>query len=170
MVSGRPLAPYQKVEGPLFGVRFEDSNVADGPLRDASATGYSRPRADLRPHPPVSPESTMMLYQHDKEWNALYLSLGEALSQFGREDAYGKGDFWLVDDDYGDTAHKVCVARRVFITPELIGALQRVLIQAPHWRVLLQIDEEVDGAPASSTGLTVRIDSVETSPKNGVSP
>ena len=103
----------------------------------------------------------MMPDQHDKEWSALYLSLGEALSQLGREDAYGKGDFWLVDDDYGDTTHKICVARRIFITPELIGALQLVLTQAPHWRVLLQVDEEVDGAPASSTGLIVRIDSVK---------
>lgn len=102
----------------------------------------------------------MMTNERDEEWKALYLSLGEVLSQFGREDPYGDGDYWLVDDDYGDTAHKVCVSRLAFLTPELIVAVQRALADLPHWRVLLQVDEQVNDAPASSTGVTVFSSSV----------
>lgn len=97
----------------------------------------------------------------DDEWWTLYRSLGAALSQFGEEDAFGNGDYWVVDDDYGGTSHKVCVSRLAFITPELIAAIQRLLSDMPHWRVLLQVDEEVNGSPASSTGLTVCFDRLE---------
>ena len=103
----------------------------------------------------------MMTKQHDEKWKDLYLSLGEVLSQFGREDPYGNGDYWLVDDDYGDTAHKVCVSRIAFLSPELIVAVQRALTDLPDWSVLLQIDEQSDGAPASSTGVTVFFGGVE---------
>ncbi|MET3442954.1 hypothetical protein ABIC94_003743 [Variovorax paradoxus] len=106
----------------------------------------------------------------DDEWQTLYRSLGATLSRFGEEDAYGKGDYWIVDDDYGDTSHKVCVSRLAFITPELVAAVQRSLSDVPHWRVLLQVDEEVNGLPASSTGLTVCFDSVEPHPSSRTRP
>ena len=84
-------------------------------------------KLSMKPHP------------RDDEWQTLYRSLGAALSQFGEEDAYGNGDYWVVDDDYGDTSHKVCVSRLAFITPELVAAVQRSQADMPHWRVLLQV-------------------------------
>jgi hypothetical protein len=46
--------------------------------------------------------------------------------------------------------------------------LQRfsALADMPHWRAPLQVDEEVNGSPASSTGLTVCFDSVEPHPSS----
>lgn len=99
--------------------------------------------------------------KRSEEWISLYSALCAALSHLGAEDAYGDGDYWIVDDDYGHQSHKVCISRLDFITPELIAAVQLTLKDLPHWEVLLQIDEEVNGSRASSTGLTVHHDRVE---------
>ena len=103
--------------------------------------------------------------QHDQEWQALYDALGAVLIQFGKEDAYGNGDYWIVDDSYGTPCHKVCISRLGFVTPHLISAIQRALQATPHWKVLLQIDETLDGVPGSSSGLTVHHDTVEPHPR-----
>lgn len=110
--------------------------------------------------------------QRSQEWSALYAALSDLLPRFGNEDPYGKGDYWLVDDDWGDVAHKICVARQALMTAKLVRTIQNQLLGMPHWRVLIQVDEEVHGAPASSTGITVFYDRIESSadPRNGVRP
>jgi hypothetical protein len=99
--------------------------------------------------------------QHSREWEALHSALSAVLSHFGKEDPYGNGDYWIVENDYGHPSHMVCVSQLAFITPELVSAVQQALKVAPHWVVLLQVDEEVNGGRAHSTGLTVRLDGVE---------
>ena len=42
-------------------------------------------------------------------WEALYERLHDALSEFGKNDADGDGDYWIVDDDWGGLHHKICV-------------------------------------------------------------
>lgn len=103
--------------------------------------------------------------QHDQEWQALYDALDAVLVKFGKEDVYGEGDYWIVDDSYGDPCHKVCISRLGFVTPDLVSAIQRALQATPHWKVLLQIDETLDGVPSSSSGLTVHHDTVEPHPR-----
>ena len=49
------------------------------------------------------------------------------LSTLGVENAYGDADYWLVDDDYGDTTHKICVHSKSILKPALITAIQRAL-------------------------------------------
>ncbi len=49
--------------------------------------------------------------QHDLEWQALYDALEAIFIQFGNEDPYCKGDYWIVDDSYGTPCHKVCISR-----------------------------------------------------------
>ena len=95
------------------------------------------------------------LEKRDHEWRELYAALSKALSSLGTENAYGEGDYWLVDDDYGDTAQKVCVHALSFLRPEVIAAIQAPLKRLPHWRVLVQVDVEVGGVPASSGGLVI---------------
>jgi hypothetical protein len=102
--------------------------------------------------------------QHEQEWQSLYGALEGVFIQFGKEDAYGEGDYWIVDDDYGEPSHKVCISRLGFVTPDLVAAIQRALKDTPNWKVLLQIDEPLDGLPDSSSGLTVRHDTVEPHP------
>ena len=99
--------------------------------------------------------------QHFKEWEALIRALDAVLIQFGKEDAYGEGDYWILDDDYEGPSLKVYISRLGFVTAELVSAIQQALQATPHWKVLLQINEALDGGPSSSSGLTIQHDTVE---------
>lgn len=97
----------------------------------------------------------------DAEWKRLYDELHRSLTTLGVEDPYGEADYWLIDDDYGDTTHKVCVHRKTFLTPALISATQSVLKAFPGWRVMLQIEFPIDGVPQASNGLVIHADRIE---------
>lgn len=98
----------------------------------------------------------------DQQWTKLHGALRDVLSRFGIEDPYGDGDYWVVDDNWGDPSQKVEISRASFLTPTLITEIKEALRAYPSWRVLLQINEEVAGSPAFKAGFTVRHDSVET--------
>jgi CO dehydrogenase/acetyl-CoA synthase delta subunit len=98
---------------------------------------------------------------HDQEWISLYGALRDILSQFGTEDPYGDGDYWIVDDNWGDRSHKVEVSKIAFLTPMLIASVKGALQHYPSWRVLLQVNQTVGASPATTAGYTVRRDGVE---------
>lgn len=97
----------------------------------------------------------------DDEWKRLYDELSRSLKTLGTENPYGEADYWLVDDDYGDAAHKLCVHRPMFLQPALITAVQRVLEPFPQWRVMLQIEFPIDGVPHASSGLIIYPGAIE---------
>ncbi|WP_374666293.1 hypothetical protein [Ramlibacter sp.] len=91
----------------------------------------------------------------------VYGALRACLSEFGTEDPYGQGDFWLVDDDYGGTTQKICVHHRDFLTPALIPAIQALLAEHSGWRVLIQFEFPISGVIPNSSGIVIRSDCVE---------
>ena len=101
---------------------------------------------------------------HFQEWEALIRALDAVLIQFGKEDAYGEGDYWILDDDYEGPSLKVYISRLGFVTAELVSAIQQALQATPHWKVLLLFNEPPDGSPRSSSGLTIQHDTVEPHP------
>lgn len=99
--------------------------------------------------------------ERDKAWTILYDILSKSLASLGRENAFGEADYWIVDDDYGDTAHKICVHRLSFLSPQMVSAIQEALKPYPQWRVLIQLELELDGAPLSPDGIIIYSDRVE---------
>lgn len=97
----------------------------------------------------------------DNEWVRLYKSLGATLAQFGCENAFGDGDYWLVDDDYGGRAQKVCVHKIEFLSASLIAAIQVVLGCFPTWYVVLQLELQINGRNVPPEGLIIHPDRVE---------
>lgn len=95
------------------------------------------------------------------QWRAVYDSLSESVAKLGVEDPYGKGDYWVVDDDYGDATQKICVHRKSFLVPELLTAIQASLRSFPGWRVMLQIEFPIKGVPANFSGLVVHAQAIE---------
>ncbi|HWT18507.1 MAG TPA: hypothetical protein VN280_06295 [Variovorax sp.] len=95
------------------------------------------------------------------EWQALYDALHSALASRGAEDACGKGDYWLVDDDYGDTTQKLCVFRPSLLEPSLIPLFQKTLGTYSHWRLMVQLEVQVDGVLDTSNGFVVYSNKVE---------
>ena len=81
----------------------------------------------------------------DPRWKRLYDALVVTCKRFGDENAFGRADFWVVDDDYGDHNQKLCVTSLTFLTPEVALAIQQciretglsgaqVMVQLELWR------------------------------------
>ena len=76
-----------------------------------------------------------------EEWGLLYRELLAVLPAHGREDPFGNGDYWLVDDNYSSTQHKICATRPSFVTRPMVKAVQRLLQgRRLHWEVLVSLD------------------------------
>jgi hypothetical protein len=103
----------------------------------------------------------MNLDERDKQWGNLYSLLSKSLALLGRENAFGEADYWIVDDDYGDTVHKLCVHKLSFLRPQVIAAIQEALKPYPQWRVVVQIEAELDGIPLPPEGIMIYSDHVE---------
>jgi len=77
------------------------------------------------------------------DWVRIYGVLQESLLGFGRNDPLGEGDFWLVDDDWGHSQHKIELARREVATPAFIAKLQQILVGYSNgWEVILAIPRD----------------------------
>lgn len=99
--------------------------------------------------------------EHEKEWASLYTMLSKSLGLLGTENAFGEADFWIVDDDYGGTAQKLCIHKLSFLSPQLIAAIQRALKVFPAWQVMVQLEIEINGTPLPPEGLLIYSNHVE---------
>lgn len=99
--------------------------------------------------------------EREQQWTSLYEVLHQTLAPLGTPNAFGDGDYWLVDDDYGDTTQKVCVWCPAFLTPELIKLIQKALAEFKQWRVMMQLEVEVNGSIDSSNGFIIYSDRIE---------
>jgi len=80
---------------------------------------------------------------HDSQtdtWNVMYRKISDQLGQFGAEDAFGKGDYWVLDDNYGFRSNKVCINRLSFLQPMVVRSLQDLLKDVPDWEIVVAID------------------------------
>ena len=62
-----------------------------------------------------------------EQWAALYADLLHAPAPFGRNDAFGDGDSWLVDDGWGGRQHKV-----VFLKLDVVVMVDTQRPKGPH--------------------------------------
>lgn len=69
------------------------------------------------------------------EWKRIYAALVALMSTRGTNDAFGEGDYWVVDDDYGNRELSIIVNNLGLISQELIGAIQSELADFEKWVV-----------------------------------
>ena len=62
------------------------------------------------------------------------------LDRFGRKDAVREGDYWLVDDNWGWWVHQLEFTRIELYRPEVLWALQDLLIDFPKWSMTIRVD------------------------------
>lgn len=92
-----------------------------------------------------------------KEWVALYDELGALLEKHGTRNSLGKGDFWLVEDNYGSPQHKVCVTHVSFLTRPMAAEIQRALRKySLGWEVLFSLDKSELRPTDDDLGILVR--------------
>ena len=97
-------------------------------------------------------------------WEQSYAAAIAVLQRHGVEHAFGEGDFWLFDDNYGYPEHLLYIFRMAALTQGLVAELQSVL-RAPAlegWTIRVVLDlREPDGGQVPPEGLTVSSQAVE---------
>src|SRR5882672_2772141 len=100
----------------------------------------------------------------DPEWEALYDRLLEVLAEFGENHAFaGKGDYWLIDDDYGHHYQKIEVANPEFWSNAIHQRVREMLASYPAWSVVVVFSEGAKGR----RGFSIYKDHVEFEPISG---
>lgn len=77
--------------------------------------------------------------RQQRDWPILHDRVTEVLDRFGRKDPFGKGDYWLVDDNWGRWQQQVEIQNLNLLRPEVIASLQKVLIGYPDWRITVSV-------------------------------
>jgi hypothetical protein len=75
-----------------------------------------------------------------REWRALYEALSTLLESRGRSSAFGDGDYWLLDDNYGNGEHLLYIFQEPFLTPDLIYEIRDALRGFGAWKVVVSMD------------------------------
>jgi hypothetical protein len=109
-------------------------------------------------------EKSMALDDDDDEqgrqWSILHSLISKTLRQFGTEDHFGKGDYLLVDDNYGPKYHQVEVHRLHMLMPDVIKALQPLLRDFPGWQIIVAVDIPGTEGKWPPMGLRVQLDKI----------
>lgn len=95
-------------------------------------------------------------YRQTREWQELYDNVQGVLRPLGHEDGAGRGDYWVLDDNWGPDVNyqQVLVFNLDLIRPEIVSALRRLLNDYPDWQIAMAIDVPTEAWP--SMGLTIR--------------
>lgn len=78
--------------------------------------------------------------RREAEWRILHDRITETLDQFGRKDAFGRGDYWLVDEDWGQYLQRLEIQNLSFLQPHIIQSLRALLIGYPDWEIMFRVD------------------------------
>ena len=92
----------------------------------------------------------------ETKWLVLYKRLLSYLGKFGRDDAFGKGDFWVRDEQWGAIEHVVLIFNLDLLAVPIISKIQQFLADLPEWTVLLVIDVVGKEKEWPRMGVTVR--------------
>jgi hypothetical protein len=83
---------------------------------------------------------------HD-EWKILYDAVRSVCTKYGTEDPYGKGDYWVVDDDWGGVSQKLVVSTPAFLKPKLVAELADCIAKTQLYgaQILVVLELNVSG-------------------------
>ena len=84
--------------------------------------------------------SAMEDKEQGKVWSILYDRITKLLQQFGTENPFGEGDYWVLDDNWGPLQHKICVFNLKMLKPNIVYALQSLLSDFPDWGIVIAVD------------------------------
>ncbi len=89
-------------------------------------------------------------------WALLYQRVCDVLSLFGTENAFGEGDYWVLDDNYGWRETHVEIHNLKMLEPAIVAQLRALAAKAPNWQVSIavHVPETKPGWPAM--GLIIR--------------
>jgi hypothetical protein len=89
-------------------------------------------------------------------WDRVFDHVAALLAQYGSEYFRGRGDYLLVEDNYGWRRVTFSVQNLKMISPEIVARLREFLVDLPDWEIVAAID--IPGTEKSwpRMGLTIR--------------
>jgi hypothetical protein len=100
--------------------------------------------------------------EEDRDTRKLYHSFEQLLAAHGTSNAFGEGDYWIVDDSWMPLSHKVCIFNIELLTPQLVDEVQRLLKNKfPACHLWFQIEVTEPGAEVPLPGIRVFPDRIE---------
>jgi hypothetical protein len=78
--------------------------------------------------------------QQELEWKALHDRITATLDQFGQKDAFGKGDYWLLDENWGWRRQQLEFQNLSLFQPKIINLLRALLADFPDWDITIRVD------------------------------
>lgn len=97
-----------------------------------------------------------------ERWQRLYDRLLLLMSNFGREDSYGRADFFIVDD-YSEGQQKVYITSWAMLGTAFLAPLMKIVKEDfSDFEIYVQVDvDHPDGTPSNARGVIVRSCGVE---------
>jgi len=80
-----------------------------------------------------------------REWEALYGLVVDTMAKYGVENAFGDGDYLIVDDNYGHRRQIVEVHNVKMLRPDIVTALRKLLDGYNGWEIVMAVN--VPGPP-----------------------
>ena len=78
--------------------------------------------------------------QQGREWEALYEKIKVVLARWGTDDAFGKGDYLIVDDNYGGRRQNIEIHTLKMLNPKIATELQGLLVGETDWEIVMSVD------------------------------
>lgn len=96
-----------------------------------------------------------------QDWNALYQRLAIYLRNHGRNDNQGHGDYFLLDEDYGNPDQSITIFRIEFLTRDLVSGIQKILRDGyEDWSVIVHLDLSPGVESVPSDGIDIYADRI----------
>ena len=97
-----------------------------------------------------------------EEWLRLYGRLRSYLDEVGRDDGFGKGDFYLLEDNLGNNTQYLGINNIDIFTPSVVANLQKILTRSfPGWIIKVDLALVPPITDVSSEGMTIHADRIE---------
>jgi hypothetical protein len=91
-----------------------------------------------------------------RTWEQLYGSVRDLLAQYGTDEATGRGDYWINDDNYGWERIQIIVQNRATLRPDIVAKLRELLLNLPTWQITMAVDVPGKEKEWPRMGLTIR--------------
>ncbi len=96
----------------------------------------------------------------ETEWSCLYDLIMETLDRYGRKDPFGKGDYWLLDENWSWHCHQLEFQNLNLFRPEIVKALQGLLADFPDWEIAIRVDVPAMDGKWPGMGLIISTDKI----------
>ncbi|MBI3705421.1 MAG: hypothetical protein HY244_16610 [Rhizobiales bacterium] len=89
-------------------------------------------------------------------WDILYARLQEILRPFGKDDFLGRGDYWIVDDNWGPRRHTIYINNLEMLAPSIVKLIQASLADYPDWEIVADVSSKQYAQLWPAMGLIIR--------------